>query len=69
MSIKDAFFYIGRVLLKILADTYYSSIIIENEEFVPENGIPTFICCNHPNSLTDAASNNNFYIRNKKIFV
>ncbi|OUM66458.1 hypothetical protein PIROE2DRAFT_59355 [Piromyces sp. E2] len=52
MNIKDITFIIGRVILKISADTYYSSIIVENEEFVPENGIPTFICCNHPNSLT-----------------
>jgi len=55
MNIKDISFYVVRKLLKISAETYYSSIIVENEEFIPDNNIPTFICCNHPNSLTDAA--------------
>ncbi|ORX80613.1 hypothetical protein BCR32DRAFT_327639 [Anaeromyces robustus] len=55
MNFKDLSFYLVRTLIKAAAETYYSSIIVENEEFIPGNGIPTFICCNHPNSLTDAA--------------
>ncbi|ORX54286.1 hypothetical protein BCR36DRAFT_410828 [Piromyces finnis] len=60
MTIKDITFCIARGILKIAANVYYSSIIIENEEFVPEDGIPTFICCNHPNSLT--GNNQKFYL-------
>jgi len=54
MTLKDLSFVLVRKLIKFAAGTYYSSIIVENEEFIPENGVPTFICCNHPNSLTDA---------------
>ncbi|KAF9514457.1 hypothetical protein BS47DRAFT_1372291 [Hydnum rufescens UP504] len=43
-----------RMLFKFVLKVFYSSIVIENENFIPGNGRPTIICANHGNSLTDA---------------
>jgi hypothetical protein len=37
-----------------MLNVFYSSIIIENEEFVPNDGTPCIICANHSNSVMDA---------------
>ena len=39
---------------KIMLNVFYSSIIVENEEFVPPDGNPCIICANHSNSVMDA---------------
>ena len=42
------------MLFKIGLNIFYSSVIIENEDFIPRNGEPTIICANHSNSIMDA---------------
>ena len=42
------------MFFKILLHVFYSSIIIENEEFIPSDGNPAIICANHSNSVMDA---------------
>ena len=42
------------MFFKILLNIFYSSIIVENEELIPENGNPCIICANHSNSVMDA---------------
>jgi hypothetical protein len=42
------------MLFKIGLNIFYSSVIIENEDFIPPNGSPTIICANHSNSIMDA---------------
>lgn len=42
------------ILFKILLNIFYSSVIIENEEFIPGDGNPCIICANHSNSVMDA---------------
>jgi len=37
-----------------MLNVFYSSIIIENEEFIPPDGSPCIICANHSNSVMDA---------------
>jgi glycerol-3-phosphate O-acyltransferase/dihydroxyacetone phosphate acyltransferase len=37
-----------------MLNVFYSSIIIENEEFIPDDGSPCIICANHSNSVMDA---------------
>ena len=37
-----------------MLNVFYSSIIIENEELIPNDGTPTIICANHSNSVMDA---------------
>jgi glycerol-3-phosphate O-acyltransferase / dihydroxyacetone phosphate acyltransferase len=37
-----------------MLNVFYSSVIIENEEFIPGNGNPCIICANHSNSVMDA---------------
>jgi len=46
-SLKGMFF-------KIMLNVFYSSIIIENEELIPDDGNPCIICANHSNSVMDA---------------
>jgi len=41
-------------LFKLLLHVFYSSIIIENEDFIPADGHPCIICANHSNSVMDA---------------
>lgn len=42
------------MFFKIMLNVFYSSIIIENEELIPNDGTPTIICANHSNSVMDA---------------
>ena len=42
------------MFFKIMLNVFYSSIIIENEEFIPGDGNPCIICANHSNSVMDA---------------
>src|SRR5579862_14670 len=42
------------MLFKIGLNIFYSSVIIENQDFIPPNGSPTIICANHSNSIMDA---------------
>lgn len=44
----------GGMIFKIGLNIFYSSVIIENEDFIPRNGEPTIICANHSNSIMDA---------------
>lgn len=42
------------MFFKIMLNVFYSSIIIENEELIPDDGHPCIICANHSNSVMDA---------------
>jgi hypothetical protein len=50
---NDHLLFIGW-FFKIMLNIFYSSIIVENEEFVPPDGNPCIICANHSNSVMDA---------------
>jgi glycerol-3-phosphate O-acyltransferase / dihydroxyacetone phosphate acyltransferase len=39
---------------QFVLNVFYGSIIVENEQYIPQNGVPCIICANHSNSLTDA---------------
>ncbi|KAF7321740.1 PlsC domain-containing protein [Mycena kentingensis (nom. inval.)] len=43
-----------RWLFRFVLKIFYGSIVIEGTENVPKTGIPTLVCANHSNSLTDA---------------
>jgi len=43
-----------RLLFKFVLKVFYSSIVIENPEYIPQDGVPCILCANHSNSLTDA---------------
>ncbi|KAF8319404.1 hypothetical protein DL93DRAFT_2053699 [Clavulina sp. PMI_390] len=42
-----------RLLFKFVLKVFYATIVVENEHFIPKNGVPTLLCANHGNSLTD----------------
>ncbi|GAA5884001.1 hypothetical protein JCM6882_002097 [Rhodosporidiobolus microsporus] len=43
-----------RWLFRFVLGVFYSSVVVEGEELVPEDGIPCMLTANHSNSLTDA---------------
>ncbi|GAA6020749.1 hypothetical protein JCM10207_002011 [Rhodosporidiobolus poonsookiae] len=43
-----------RWLFTIVLSVFYSSVVVEGEENIPEDGVPCMLTSNHSNSLTDA---------------
>ncbi|KEI37194.1 uncharacterized protein L969DRAFT_19729 [Mixia osmundae IAM 14324] len=44
-----------RWLFTIILRVFYSEVVVENEELLPANGVPTILVANHSNSLVDPA--------------
>ncbi|GAA5971209.1 hypothetical protein JCM3765_007358 [Sporobolomyces pararoseus] len=43
-----------RWLFRFVLGVFYSNVVVEGEEHIPPDGVPTMLCANHSNSLTDA---------------
>ncbi|GAA5937940.1 uncharacterized protein JCM15063_005419 [Sporobolomyces koalae] len=43
-----------RWLFRFVLRVFYSSVVVEGVENIPPDGVPTMLCANHSNSLTDA---------------
>ncbi|KZT41430.1 hypothetical protein SISSUDRAFT_278889 [Sistotremastrum suecicum HHB10207 ss-3] len=46
-------YFLIRSLFKFVLTVFYGSIVVENQHYIPPNGHPCVLCCNHGNSLTD----------------
>ncbi|TDL26141.1 hypothetical protein BD410DRAFT_764512 [Rickenella mellea] len=47
-------YFFVRLLFKFVLKIFYGSIVVENANWIPENGEPCIVVANHSNSLTDA---------------
>jgi glycerol-3-phosphate O-acyltransferase/dihydroxyacetone phosphate acyltransferase len=45
---------IPSLLINLMLNVFYRSIVVENAELIPKNGRPCIVCANHGNSLVDA---------------
>ncbi|GAA6059126.1 hypothetical protein JCM10212_003873 [Sporobolomyces blumeae] len=43
-----------RWLFRFVLGVFYSNVVVEGEQHIPRDGVPTMLCANHSNSLTDA---------------
>ncbi|SCV74706.1 BQ2448_7735 [Microbotryum intermedium] len=48
-----SYFFI-RLLFVFVLRVFYSNVVVEGVENIPQDGVPCMLCANHSNSLTDA---------------
>ncbi|KAJ7594003.1 hypothetical protein C8J56DRAFT_425501 [Mycena floridula] len=47
-------YFLIRLLFRFVLKIFYGTIVVENEDLIPEKGVPCIVAANHSNSLTDA---------------